>query len=46
MRSSYNLIQDNLDIRKKLKITSYKLGIVLDMDCSHSQTVFDQVMLL
>lgn len=43
MRISYNTIRDNLDIEEILKITSYKIGLVLDMDCSRSQLIFDQV---
>lgn len=43
MRISYNSIQDNLDMEKILQITSYRIGVILDLDCSRSQIIFEQV---
>ncbi|XP_034935547.1 ionotropic receptor 75a-like [Chelonus insularis] len=39
---SYINIQENLDIKKILYVNYYKLGIVLNLDCSQSQSIFDQ----
>nr|QGW50290.1 ionotropic receptor 64a [Chouioia cunea] len=39
---SYNAIQDNLTIRNILKFNYYRIGVVLDIDCSGSHSILNQ----
>ncbi|KAK0177987.1 hypothetical protein PV328_001976 [Microctonus aethiopoides] len=41
-RLTYVNIQPGLSMGKILKVNYYKLGIVLDLDCPHSEIIFDQ----